>query len=83
MSPILLTFCWTGYLNTPSLHQGKIDLEKNYRGISCPAQFFSPAVPWEAHLRGAHAHPVAFGLEGVGWPQRPPGVHTAPWAAWG
>lgn len=30
MSPILLTSYWTGYLNTPlSLHQGKLNLEKN------------------------------------------------------
>ena len=31
MLPILLTFCWTGCLDTAGLHQGEIDSEKNYR----------------------------------------------------
>lgn len=35
MLPILLNSYWTGYLNTPSLHQGKTSLEKSYREVSC------------------------------------------------
>lgn len=59
-----MTFCWTGCLDTASLHQGKIDFEKNYRKVSCLACVFSPASPQEACLHGPHT-PVTV-LERVG-----------------
>ena len=87
MLPILLTFCWTGCLNTSSLHRGKIDLEKNYRKVSCLACGSSPASLQEACLHGPHT-PVTFwsgrGGEGCRDPEAfLPGTHTSSWATWG